>query len=53
MVIVLHLPGEHFLNLSSFIKPKHVDEVLMEVTVRNVRVGRMKEKFCRRIDMFE
>ena len=35
------------------VKPKCVDEILMKATVRNVRVGGIKVKVCRRIGMCE
>lgn len=42
-------PGS--IPLSCIIKPKSVDKVLMEATVRNVRVDGTKVKVYRRIDI--
>lgn len=39
--------------LSSIVKPKPVNEILMEAAVRNVRVDGIKVKVCRRIGMFQ
>lgn len=41
------------LLLPSIVKPKSVDEVLMEATVRNVNVDGIKVKVCGRIGIFE
>lgn len=39
--------------LPSIVKPKPIDEVLVEATVRNVRVDEIKVKVCRRIGIFK
>lgn len=49
---ILCLAGEHF-PLLSIVKPRFVDEVLMEATARNVKFNGIKVKVCMRIGMFE
>lgn len=38
---------------NSIVKPKPMDEVLSEVTVRNVRVEQIKVKVCKKLGMSE
>lgn len=45
--------GWDILPLPSIIKPKPVNEALMEATVRNVRVDGIKGEVCRRTGTFE
>lgn len=47
------LSGWGTLPLSGMVTPNPVDKILIEVTVRNVRVDGVTVKVCGRIGMFE
>lgn len=47
------MSGQGTLPLPSMVKPTFVDEIQVEDTVRNVRLGGIKVKVYSRIGMFE
>lgn len=47
------MSGQETLPLPNIIRPRFVDEVLMEAVVRGIGVDRIKMKVCRTIGIFE